>query len=190
MKREFLKDLKLEKEVIDKIMAEHGKSVKSSEKLEEIEAENQELKDQLEERKKDLKELEKGSKDAEKITKQLDDMKVKYEKQENEYKEQMQTLKNDRALDTHLAKTKVRGGNAPKALKNLLDPAKLVYNDDGTITGFDDQIKALQESDSYLFDLGKSKQGYEPKSGNGDGNEKPKTFGEAIKAQYEKSKSD
>lgn len=44
-----------------------------------------------------------------------------------------------------------------------MDEIKL--DDDGNLTGLDDQIKSLQKSDGYLFDEG-SKQDYQPNNGN------------------------
>lgn len=73
MKREFLQELKLEDEVIDKIMAEHGKTVNSvKKKLDDKEEEVKILNGKV-------VTLEKQNKDTAELLKDNEDLKVKYE---------------------------------------------------------------------------------------------------------------
>ncbi|MDU4241005.1 MAG: phage scaffolding protein, partial [Limosilactobacillus fermentum] len=52
-----------------------------------------------------------------------------------------------------------------KAIRGLLNMDEIKLDDDGNLTGLDDQIKSLHKSDAYLFDDG-AKQNYNPENGN------------------------
>ncbi|KAF0994837.1 phage scaffolding protein [Geobacillus sp. TFV-3] len=72
MKREFLESLGLEKDVIDKIMAEHGKSVEAHKtKVDELKANLDDMKKQLEQRDHDLKQLKKQAEGHEELQTKL-----------------------------------------------------------------------------------------------------------------------
>ena len=51
-------------------------------------------------------------------------------------------------------------------MEALLDMDKLKLDDDGKLTGLDDQLTAIKKDNAYLFDEG-TKTGYEPGGGNG-----------------------
>ena len=57
-------------------------------------------------------------------------------------------LKLDHAIDAALA---AAGAKNAKAVKALLDVSKVKLGEDGKLTGWEEQIKAVQKSDSYLF---------------------------------------
>lgn len=64
-----------------------------------------------------------------------------------ELEEELKTTKFNNAIDTTLAKT---GAKNTKTIKALLDMSKVVEGEEG-ITGLEEQLNALKQSDPYLF---------------------------------------
>ncbi len=91
MKREFLEELKLEKEVIDKIMAENGKDIeKYKSEAETLKSSSEQQKTQLEAANKQIESF-KGM-DIEGIKKAADDYKVKFEEAEKNHKAELDKI--------------------------------------------------------------------------------------------------
>lgn len=140
MKREFLKELGLADEAIDKIMAENGKDIEAQKALTTAEAAklttaNQTIKDLQETVKKF------DGVDIEKLKGDLIALQTKYDAD-------TAALRMDAALDSALAAAKVK---SPKLLKNSLDREKLKL-DGEKLLGLDDQLETFKKSDPYLFD--------------------------------------
>lgn len=125
----------------------------------------------------------------------IDDFKAKattseeMTKQIDEYKAQIQELESQRAIDRRdnfvkLSVTKAKAKNE-KAVMALLDLDK-VTEKDGEFTGLEEQLKALQESDAYLFDTGEQPSSQSVAGGNRVGGNEPTTDAfAAIGAKYE-----
>lgn len=145
MKRTFLEELGLDKENIDKIMAEHGKTVNEfKEKAESVEGKDKQI-ELLDNQLKDANKEIKSYKDM-----NIDDIKENaknWETKFNEQKREMEDLKNSTALSLALAKTNAKDA---EDLKHFLDLTKLKFND-GEIEGLEEQLKTLQEEKGYLF---------------------------------------
>ena len=151
MKRKQLEELGLQEEQIKKIMDLNGADIeKAKGESSDLQAENEALKSQMSERDKDLKKLRSQVKDNEGLTKQFNDLKSKYA-----------TNRLNSAIDQSLSKANVRNN---KAIRGLLNMDEIKLDDDGNLTGLDDQIKSLHKSDAYLFNEGQ-KQGYQPSDG-------------------------
>ena len=153
MERKFLEDLGLEKGTIDKIMGEHGKSVetekgKTAAKAAELETANNSLK-QLQETVKKY-----DGKDPDKLDA---DLKALQEK----YNADVESLKLGSALDMAIVKSKAKNPKAVKALLNM----EAIKLDADKLTGLEDQMAKLKESDAYLFE--------EAAGSNPDGENKP-----------------
>jgi len=168
VKREFLKELGLADDVIDKIMAEHGKTVNSMkdelEKAKELEKQIEGLKEQIKQRDEQLEELKKI--DAEGLQAKIKELQEANERAEKEWQEKLQKQTFDFALERALVAAKARN---PKAVKALLDLENIKL-DGEKLLGLEDQLKKLKESDSYLFE--EEKKGQPPKivtPGNPDG---------------------
>lgn len=168
MKREFLKELGLSDEQIEKIMAEHGKTVNSMkdelEKAKELEKQIEGLKEQIKQRDEQLEELKKI--DAEGLQAKIKELQEANERAEKEWQEKLQKQTFDFALERALVAAKARN---PKAVKALLDLENIKL-DGEKLLGLEDQLKKLKESDSYLFE--EEKKGQPPQivaSGNPDG---------------------
>lgn len=148
MKRKFLEDLGLEKDAIDKIMAENGSDVNAAK------ADNEAMKQQLEsanaqiqERDKQLETLRKSSGDNEALQKQIADLQAENKAAKEKYEADMKELKLTTAIKLAV------GDSAHDAdlVAGLFDRGKLVLNEDGTITGLEEQVKSIKKEKAFLF---------------------------------------
>ena len=168
MKTAFLKGLGLEKEVIDEIMAENGRDVEAEKtKAKDLQTQLDTANNTIKERDKQLETLKNSPDNPEELKKQIqllqDDNKAAKEAHEKEMKD----LKVANALEKALTEAKAKNSKAVQALLELGDDVEL--NEDGTIKGLDEKIKALKKSDAYMFDDAKpstSVKGANPSSTN------------------------
>lgn len=161
MKRSFLEELGLEKDVIDKIMDENGKDVeKAKGSLTDVQQERDELKKQISDRDEQLETLKKAKGNSEELQKQIEQLQADNKQ-----------IKIDTAAERALAGAKAKNITAAKALLKL-DGAELA--DDGTIKGLAEQIDAVKKDNDYLFEADKptktkpSVKGATPGEGNDD----------------------
>lgn len=112
------------------------------------------LRKQLSDRDKDIAELKKSAGTNEDLTKQFNDLQGKYKTDTETLQSKIQQNALNAALD--LGITKAKGKNA-KAVKALLDTAKLSLKDDGTVDGLDASLESLKKSDGYLFEQAETK---------------------------------
>lgn len=151
MDRGFLEEMGIEKENINKILDKYHEGIKeyrdSSEKVKTLEAENTSLKDQISQRDKDLKELKKI--DAKELETKIAELEEKNKTLQEESDKQLQETRKNLMLENSLMKANVKNS---KAIRGMLDIDKITIDGD-ELTGLDDQIKALKESDSYLFNI-------------------------------------
>ena len=146
MKREFLKELGLTDEQIEKVMAEHGKGIeKFKEDLDAANTQTETLQEQLKTANEMIEEF-KGM-DIEAIKQAAEDYKAKYEKATQEAEEKLNKIKFDYALEKALTGAKARNIRAVKA---LLDLENLKLADD-KILGLDEQLEKIKEENDFLF---------------------------------------
>lgn len=148
MKRKFLEDLGLEKDAIDKIMAENGSDVNAAKA--DYEATKQQLESanaQIQERDKQLETLRKSSGDNETLQKQITDLQAENKAAKEKYEADMKELKLTTAIKLAV------GDSAHDAdlVAGLFDRGKLVLNEDGTITGLEEQVKTIKKEKAFLF---------------------------------------
>jgi len=149
--KELLGDLYTEeigKKVGDKklIILDEGKFIpidKFNAKIEEV----KQQKEQLDEYKKQLKDLEKKAKGNEELEKTIKDLRAENEKKDANYQATIKAQKKDFAIQSAIKEAQ---GKNVKAIKALLDTDKITVDDSG-IVGLSDQLKAIKESDAYLF---------------------------------------
>lgn len=127
MKREFLKGLGLEDNVIDKIMAENGADIEHT-------------------KANSRSDYEKLDADHKALQSKYDELTKSHETLKGDHDKLNKKIEGDR-LDRHLEKL---GARNTKAIKGLLDLDKIKYEND-KYSGLDDQITALRKSDAYLF---------------------------------------
>lgn len=169
MKRSFLRQLGVDKDLIDEILDENGKDIEAEK------AKLVSIQEKLDEANQSIAELEKAQEGTIK-QEELDDLqgKLKAEQEkvtalEKEKGDLATTYEKNHNIDLALLKA---GAKNLKAVKALLDDSDLeeVVFEKGVSEKFDEVIKGLQESDSYLFGTGEDNN-YSPKGGNGEPNE-------------------
>lgn len=162
MKREQLKELELTDEQINAVMSLNGQDIeKAKAGADTLKAENEALKKQASDFEKSIKEPKKNAKNGDDLTAQIEALQEANKKQKEDFEAKVTGLKIDSAVKEALAAAKVRN---PKTFKGLLDMDKVKIGEDGQLTGLEDQLAAIKQSDAYLFDEG-SKQNYNPSSG-------------------------
>ena len=144
MEREYLEGLKLDKDTIDKIMAEHDKTKLA---LKAAEDDRDGFKAQLDDVQAKLKAFDDVDIDSlkDEISRLQGDLSAK----ENAYKQQLAEKDFDALLQTEVLKTK---GKSSKAIAALLDLEALK----GSKNQKEDikaAIEELRKSDAYLFDV-------------------------------------
>lgn len=149
MKREFLEGLGLEKDAIDKIMAEHGKTLETHKtKATDLQTSLDDLDEQLKQRDKDLKDLKAKAGNSEELQQQLTDLQAKYDTDKADFDSKLKTTQLSSAVKLALA-GKVHDAGL---VTSLIDTGTIEIDQEGNvIKGLEEQIKTLQESKSFLF---------------------------------------
>lgn len=148
MKREFLKDMKLTDEQIDAIMAENGKDVNGlKEQVNSLTTEKDGLQSQLTERDTQLKDLKGKVKDSDELTAEIDKLQKANKEAKDKYEADLTAQQKSFLVDKALTNA---GARNAKAVSSLLDLDSVEVKD-GQLAGLDDQLKALRESDGYMF---------------------------------------
>lgn len=123
-------------------------------KFDEVNENAKELKKQLKDRDTQLAELGDKAKGNEELTAKIQELTDLNQKTVQDYETKIQNQAFDFALKSALTGAKARN---PKAVEALLDRENLKLDGDKLI-GLDDQLKSLQESDSYLFEAEQQQQ--------------------------------
>lgn len=148
MKREFLKELGLSEEQVNSVMAEHGKTMNAlNVKLSAAEESVKALNEQIAARDKDIKDLKKSATDNEDLSQRYSDLEAKYKQEKSDFDKKIADTKLDHAIDMSLV-GKVHDSSI---VRSLLDRSKLAFDEQGNLTGLDDQLAPLQESKGFLF---------------------------------------
>lgn len=150
MKRKFLEDLGLEKEVIDKVMAENGADIevekaKALETTSKLENANK----QLDEANNTIKDLKKSNGDNETLQTKVKEYEDTIKTQKADYESKVRNLTLDSAIEKALSTSKAKHTDL---LSTRIDRDKLSINEDGTVIGLDEQLKGLKESYKDLFE--------------------------------------
>lgn len=144
MKRDFLRDLGLEEEIVNKIMAENGKDIeKAKSGREELEEKIELLQNQIKEKDLKIDELAKSNDDVDGLKNKIIELQSLNEKQQLDLKQSQI----DSAVKIALINSKAKNLTAVKSLLNL-ENAEL---DGDVVKGLEKQIEELKKSDAYLF---------------------------------------
>lgn len=111
-------------------------------RFKEVNDQAKDLKAQIDQREAQLKELSEKAKGNETLEKSIKDLQAANEKARADFDAQIKMRERDYAIETVAMKNKVRNTKAFRALLNL----------DGEDLKLDEQVKAIKESDPYLFD--------------------------------------
>lgn len=182
MTKEDLIAMGLTEEQAKKVMESLDGNFVTKTRFNEVNEENKTLKKSVSDRDKQLDDLKKSSGGNAELKKQIETLQQQNADQKKAHDAEMTQLKLDNAVDAALT---AAGAKNAKAVKALFDMAKVKLSEDGKLTGWDDQLSALQKSDAYLFE-GKqqSKQtfkGYQPGAS---GDVKPGTKVDTSKMTY------
>jgi gamma-glutamylcysteine synthetase len=153
MKREFLEGLGLEKEVVDKIMAENGADLeKEKAKTNAAKADLAEAKEKIAEVQSECDQLKASNGDVAAVQKELDDLRAKYDADIADRENQLAARDYEDAINRAIAGKSLKFSSkyAEKAFKNLLKEKKLEVKD-GELDGLDDFIKEQKAADPDAF---------------------------------------
>lgn len=190
MKSEFLKSLGIaDQSIINQIMAENGKDIAREQgKASTLETKVAELTNDLADRDKTiagLKKLEGSDATIADLNKQIETLKADAATAKTKYDSDIKSVKLGYLADEYLRE---KGASSVKLARALIDLNKLDIGEDGKLTGLDEQLTALAETDDYkrVF-TSNGLSGITPASGGGNQNPTtPKTLAEAIAAKLNK----
>jgi hypothetical protein len=124
------------------------------EKFDQVNNDNKELKKQIKDRDDQLGELKTKAAGNEDLTKQINDLTEQNKKTAADYQAKLDQQAFDFALKDALTGAKAKN---PKAVEALLNKESIKLDGD-KLLGLDDQLKAIRESDSYLFEAEQQQQ--------------------------------
>ena len=182
MKKEDLIAMGLTEEQAKKVMDSLDGSFVTKARFNEINEENKTLKQSVADRDKQLEDLKKSSGDNAELKKQIETLQQQNADQKKAHDAEMAQLKLDNAIDAALT---AAGAKNIKAVRAMIDTSKMKLGEDGTVEGLSDAIKAVQKSDSYMFNTVQQKQqtfkGFQPGAS---GEVKPGTEVDTSKMTY------
>lgn len=177
--KELLKKAGIEEGKLDSTITDINKELPKhfipKDKYNEAAEAKKKLEADLQARDKQLEQLKNAAGNSEELKAQIEQLQAENQKAAEEWQAKMAQMQLDFAIEKALAAAKAKNA---KAVKALLDMEK-VKLDGEQLLGLDDQLKALQQSDPYLFgDAGRVGSGTNPPgAGNPEVNPwKPETF--------------
>ncbi len=161
--REILKNAGIEESKLDGLITNIGKELAKyfipKDKYNEVAEAKKQLEKDIAERDQQLEQLKNAAGNSEELKKQIEELQEANRRATEEWQAQMSQMKLDFAIERALTAAKAKN---IKAVKALLDMDKVKLDGD-QLLGIDEQLKALQQSDPYLFgDSGKVGGGTNP----------------------------
>ena len=177
--KEILKKAGIEEGKLDSVIADINKELPKyfipKDKYNEVAEAKKKLEADIQERDNQLEQLKNAASNNEELKKQIEELQEANRRAAEEWQAKMAQMQLDFAIDKALTAAKAKN---IKAVKALLDMDKVKLDGD-QLLGIDEQLKALQQSDPYLFgESGKVGGGTNPPgAGNPEVNPwKPETF--------------
>jgi hypothetical protein len=177
--KELLKKAGIEEGKLDSTITDINKELPKhfipKDKYNEAAEAKKKLEADIQERDKQLEQLKNAAGNSEELKAQIEQLQAENQKAAEEWQAKMAQIQLDFAVDKALTAAKAKNA---KAVKALLDMEKVKLDGD-KLLGLDDQLKAIQQSDPYLFgETGKVGSGTNPPgAGNPEVNPwKPETF--------------
>lgn len=180
MTKEDLIAMGLTAEQAKKVMESLDGNFVTKTRFNEINEENKTLKQSVTDRDKQLEDLKKSSGDNADLHQQITDLQKANADQKKAYEAELAQLKLDNAIETALT---AAGTKNNKAVKALLDMTQVKLGEDGKLTGFEEQLAAVQKSDAYLF-AEKQQQSFKGFQPGASGDVKPGTNVDTSKMTY------
>ncbi|MBA9087480.1 hypothetical protein FHR92_003965 [Fontibacillus solani] len=185
MKRKFLEDLGLEKEVVDKILDENSADIgKAKGEFDSVKSERDKLKTDLSERDKQLEDLKKSTGDAEALTKQIEQLQAENKKKDEVHAAEIRKIQRE-SIDAELLTT-AKAKNI-KAVLGLLDAVDDTLDIDAYKAKRNEQIETLikAEDTKFLFDAETKKTKIKGAAPGETGKEDPDAKVDVSKMSYE-----
>lgn len=182
MKKEDLIAMGLTEEQAKKVMESLDGNYVTKTRFNEVNEENKALKQSVSDRDKQLDELKKSSGDNAELKKQIEDLQKQNADQKKAHDAEMAQLKLDNAVEAALT---AAGAKNTRAVRSLFDAEKLKLGEDGKVSGLDEQLKAVQKSDPYLFAEKKTKPTFKGFQPGASGDSKPGTDVDMSKMTYD-----
>jgi hypothetical protein len=149
--KEILKNAGIPEDKLDSTIAEVNKELPKhfipKDKFNEVNEAKKKLEADIAERDKQLEDLKKAAGTSEELKKQIEQLQADNKKASEEWQAKMAQMQLDFTIEKALAAAKAKN---IKAVKALLDMDKVKLDGD-QLLGIDEQLKALQQSDPYLF---------------------------------------
>ena len=153
MRRDFLKDLGLSEEIIDKIMAQYGLDIERyKEEKRGNEVKITFLNDKIKEKEEVINSMQKDNESYTKLKQDYDLLQEEKTKNDNEYKQQIREIKLKSGLEKALNNAgAINQKVVMPLLKEFLDTAEI--DEKGNINGLEEQIKQIKDNadTSFLF---------------------------------------
>lgn len=154
MKKEDFAKLGIEDEdllkKLEEASADELKGYIPKDRFNEVNEAKKKLEEDLKDRDKQLETLKNSTGDMESLKAEISKLQESNKEADKAHKAEIKKLQIDNAISSALSEAKAKNNQAVKALLKNLDKAEL--DDSGKVIGLSEQIKALQESDGYLFD--------------------------------------
>jgi len=149
--KELLKKAGIEEEKLDGVIADVNKELPKhfipKDKYNETTEAKKTLEADIKTRDEQLDKLKKDAGTSEELKKQIETLQAENKTTAEEWQSKVEKMQRDFALERALTTAKAKN---PKAVKALLDMEKVKLDGD-KLLGLDDQLKAIKESDAYLF---------------------------------------
>jgi hypothetical protein len=149
--KELLKKAGIEEGKLDSVIADINKELPKyfipKDKYNEVAEAKKKLEDDLKTRDQQLEDLKNAAGTNEDLKQQIKDLQEANEKATRDWETKLAQMQLDFAVDKALTAAKAKN---PKAVKALLDMENVKLDGD-KLLGLDDQLKAIQQSDPYLF---------------------------------------
>ena len=149
--KEILKKAGIEEEKLDSVIGDINKELPKyfipKDKYNEVAEAKKKLEADIQEMDNQLEQLKNAAGNSEELKAQIEQLQAENQKAAEEWQAKMAQMQLDYAIDKALTAAKAKNA---KAVKALLDMEK-VKLDGEQLLGLDDQLKAIKESDPYLF---------------------------------------
>jgi predicted RNase H-like nuclease (RuvC/YqgF family) len=149
--KEILKKAGIEEGKLDSVIGDINKELPKhfipKDKYNEVAEAKKKLEADIDERDKQLEQLKNAAGNSEELKAQIEQLQAENQKAAEEWQAKMAQMQLDFAIERALTAAKAKNA---KAVKALLDMEK-VKLDGEQLLGLDDQLKAIKESDPYLF---------------------------------------
>lgn len=162
--REFLKELGIEGDNLEKVMSEYGKThselTELQSKVTNLTSENEALASKVKERDDSISKLGDEAGTSQKLKDQIAQLQADSKSRDEEWSNKLTKAQTDNAVKLALINANVHD---PNDLMNQLDMSIIKLDDDGKVKGLDEQVAALKESKAYLFKDDSIDEGSKPK---------------------------